>query len=112
MQWLLTDSWAQDVLAHRLGFDTPFKNFPKAKNPLVQAAVDYTAKECKVPVTWVFVTMPSNGWKDDVGSDLLTYAQATKDGMTSTSANNAWNTLKEAFVDGWAKEYNIAHSKS
>ena len=112
LQWLLTDSWAQDVLAHRLGFDTPFKNFPKAKNPLVQAAVDYTAKEGKVPVTWVFVTMPSNGWKDDVGSDLLTYAQATKDGMTSTSANNAWNTLKEAFVDGWAKEYNIAHSKS
>ncbi|WP_427877653.1 ABC transporter substrate-binding protein [Gardnerella sp. 2492-Sm] len=112
LQWLLTDSWAQDVLAHRLGFDTPFKNFPKAKNPLVQAAVDYTAKEGKVPVTWVFVTMPSNGWKDDVGSDLLTYAQATKDGMTSTSANNAWNTLKKAFVDGWAKEYNIAHSKS
>ena len=112
LQWLLTDSWAQDVLAHRLGFDTPFKNFPKAKNPLVQAAVDYTAKEGKVPVTWVFVTMPSNGWKDDVDSDLLTYAQATKDGMTSTSANNAWNTLKKAFVDGWAKEYNIAHSKS
>lgn len=112
LQWLLTDSWAQDVLANRLGFATPFKNFPKAENPLVQAAVDYTAKEGKVPVTWVFVTMPSNGWKDDVGSDLLTYAQATKDGMTSTSANDAWNTLKKAFVDGWAKEYAIAHSKS
>lgn len=112
LQWLLTDSWAQDVLANRLGFATPFKNFPKAENPLVQAAVDYTAKEGKVPVTWVFVTMPSNGWKDDVGSDLLTYAQATKDGMTSTSANDAWNTLKKAFVDGWAKEYKIAHGQS
>lgn len=112
LQWLLTDSWAQDVLANRLGFATPFKGFPPAENPLVQAAVDYTAKEGKVPVTWVFVTMPSNGWKDDVGSDLLTYAQATKGGMTSTSANNAWNTLKKAFVDGWAKEYAIAHSKS
>ncbi|RFD78167.1 ABC transporter substrate-binding protein [Gardnerella vaginalis] len=112
LQWLLTDSWAQDVLANRLGFATPFKKFPKAKNPLVQAAVDYTAKEGKVPVTWVFVTMPSNGWKDDVGSDLLTYAQATKDGMTSMGANQAWDTLKKAFVDGWAKEYAIAHSKS
>ena len=112
LQWLLTDSWAQDVLANRLGFATPFKNFPKAKNPLVQAAKDYTAKEGKVPVTWVFVTMPSNGWKDDVGSDLLTYAQATKDGMTSMGANQAWDTLKKAFVDGWAKEYAIAHSKS
>ena len=112
LQWLLTDSWAQDVLANRLGFATPFKKFPKAKNPLVQAAVDYTAKEGKVPVTWVFVTMPSNGWKDDVGSDLLTYAQATKDGMTSIGAEKAWDTLKSAFVNGWAKEYKIAHGRS
>ncbi len=112
LQWLLTSDYGKDALANRLGFATPFKKFPKAENPLVQAAVDYTAKEGKVPVTWVFVTMPSNGWKDDVGSDLLTYAQATKDGMTSTSANDAWNTLKKAFVDGWEKEYKIAHSKS
>ncbi len=112
LQWLLTDSWAQDVLANRLGFATPFKDFPKAENPLVNAATEYTAKPGKVPVKWVFVTMPSNGWKDDVGSDLLTYAQATKDGMNSTGANQAWDTLKKAFVDGWAKEYAIAHGKS
>ena len=112
LQWLLTSDYGKDALANRLGFATPFKKFPKAENPLVQAAVDYTAKPGKLPVKWVFVTMPSNGWKDDVGSDLLTYAQATKDGITSTSANDAWNTLKKAFVDGWEKEYKIAHSKS
>ncbi len=112
LEWLLTDSWAQDVLANRLGFATPFIGFPDAENPLVNAATKYTAKHGKVPVTWVFVTMPSNGWKDDVGSDLLTYAQATKDGMTSMGANQAWDTLKKAFVEGWAKEYAIAHSKS
>ncbi|RIY23646.1 ABC transporter substrate-binding protein [Bifidobacteriaceae bacterium NR021] len=111
LQWLLTSDYGKGVLANRLGFAAPFKNFPKAKNPLVQAAADYTAKEGKVPVTWVFVTMPSNGWKDDVGSDLLTYAQATKDGMTSMGANQAWNTLKKAFVEGWAKEYKIAHGQ-
>ena len=112
LNWLLTTDYGKDALANKLGFAAPFKNFPKAGNPLVQAAVDYTAKEGKVPVTWVFVTMPSNGWKDDVGSDLLTYAQATKDGMTSIGAEKAWATLKSAFVDGWAKEYAIAHSKS
>ena len=112
LKWLLTSKYGQDALANKMGFATPFKNFPKAENPLVQAAVDYTAKEGKVPVTWVFVTMPSNGWKDDVSSDLLTYAQATKDGMTSMGANQAWNTLKKAFVDGWAKEYKIAHGQS
>ena len=111
LYWLLTSHDGQDALANKMGFATPFKNFLKAENPLVQAAVDYNAKEGKKPVKWVFVTMPSNGWKDDVGSDLLTYAQATKDGMTSIGAEKAWDTLKKAFVDGWAKEYAIAHSK-
>ena len=112
LEWLLTSKYGKDALANKLGFATPFKDFPKAENPLVNAANEYTTKPGKVPVKWVFVTMPSNGWKDDVGSDLLTYAQATKDGMTSTSANNAWDTLKKAFVEGWAKEYKIAHGQS
>lgn len=111
LSWLLTTNYGKDALANKMGFTTPFKGFPKAENPLVQAASDYTAKEGKVPVKWVFVTMPSNGWKDDVGSDLLTYAQATKDGMASIGANKAWSTLKSAFVDGWAKEYKIAHGQ-
>ena len=114
LKWLLTSNYGKNALAKRLGFTTPFKSFAdiKSDNPLTQAATEYTAKDGKVPVKWVFVTMPSNGWKDDVGSDLLTYAQATKDGMTSTSANNAWDTLKKAFVEGWAKEYKIAHGQS
>ncbi|MFU0551736.1 MULTISPECIES: ABC transporter substrate-binding protein [Gardnerella] len=112
LNWLLTTNYGKDALANKMGFAAPFKGFPKAENPLVQAAVDYTAKPGKLPVKWVFVTMPSNGWKDDVGSDLLTYAQATKDGMTSIGANKAWATLKSAFVDGWAKEYKIAHGQS
>lgn len=32
--------------------------------------------------------------------------------MTSIGAEKAWDTLKKAFVDGWEKEYKIAHSKS
>mgnify|MGYP001757925534 FL=1 len=32
--------------------------------------------------------------------------------MTSIGANKAWATLKSAFVDGWAKEYKIAHGQS
>ncbi|MBF9308955.1 extracellular solute-binding protein [Bifidobacteriaceae bacterium NR044] len=112
LSWLLTSNYGKDALANKMGFATPFIGFPKAENPLVQAAVEYTAKPGKVPVKWVFLTMPSNGWKDDVGSDLLTYAQATKDGMTSIGAEKAWDTLKSAFVNGWAKEYKIAHGRS
>ncbi|WP_250310027.1 ABC transporter substrate-binding protein [Gardnerella sp. Marseille-Q2328] len=114
LKWLLTSNYGKNALAKRLGFTTPFKSFAdiKSDNPLTQAATEYTAKDGKVPVKWEFVMMPSNGWKDDVGSSLLTYAQATKDGMTSMGANQAWDTLKKAFVEGWAKEYAIAHGKS
>lgn len=117
LYWLLTSDYGKKALANTLGFATPFENFPDAENPLVNAATKYNArkyngKDKVEPVKWVFITMPSNGWKDDVGSDLLTYAQATKDGMTSIGAEKAWATLKTAFVDGWAKEYKIAHGRS
>ncbi|WP_422111452.1 ABC transporter substrate-binding protein [Gardnerella sp. DNF00571G] len=113
LKWLLTSNYGKNALAKRLGFATPFKDFPEAENPLVQAATEYTAKDGKKPVKWEFVMMPSNGWKDDVGSSLLTYAQATKDGgVQSSEANEAWAKVKTAFVDGWAKEYAIAHGRS
>ena len=113
LNWLLTTDYGKKALAEKMGFVTPFEGFSKIKvdNPLNQAAVEYANKEGKKPVKWVFVTMPSNGWKNDVGSDLLTYAQATKDGMTSIGAEKAWDTLKKAFVEGWAKEYKIAHGQ-
>ena len=112
LRWLLNSGYSKKALTERLGFATPFKDFPKADNPLVQAATEYTAKPGKVHVKWEFVMMPSNGWKDDVGSSLLTYAQATKDGAQSNEANEEWKQVRTAFVDGWAKEYAIAHSKS
>ncbi len=111
LNWLLTSDAGKDALSKRLGFATPFNNFPEVKNPLVNAATKYTAKHGKKPVKWEFVMMPSNGWKDDVGSSLLTYAQATKDGAQSNEANAEWEKVRTAFVDGWAKEYKIAHSK-
>ena len=38
--------------------------------------------------------MPSEEWKNGVGSALLEYAQGTGD----------WDAVKTAFVDGWAAE--------
>ena len=48
----------------------------------------------KTPVSWNFTTMPSEQWKNDVGSALTAYAAGTGD----------WEAVKTAFVDGWAKE--------
>jgi raffinose/stachyose/melibiose transport system substrate-binding protein len=39
--------------------------------------------------------MPSENWKNNVGSALLEYAQGT----------GQWDAVVTAFVDGWAEEY-------
>ena len=53
-------------------------------------------EEGKTPVTWVFSTMPSEEWKNGVGSALTAYA------ADQTDAN--WDAVVSAFVDGWATE--------
>ena len=39
--------------------------------------------------------MPSENWKNDLGSALTAYAAGTGD----------WDAVVSAFVDGWASEY-------
>ena len=55
----------------------------------------------KTPVSWNFSTIPSETWKDGVGSALLEYAQGTGD----------WDAVVSAFVDGWATEYAAANGQ-
>ena len=66
--------------------------------PLIGIANDYVA-EGKTSVDWCFSTMPSEEWKNGVGSALTAYAAGTGD----------WNAVVTAFVDGWAKEYKLAN---
>ena len=76
-----------------MGFVIPFKNAQESKNVFVKADSDLTAAG-KTPVSWNFTTMPSEEWKNGVGSALTAYAAGTGD----------WNGVVTAFVDGWATE--------
>lgn len=67
----------------------------KSDNVLVNEANKYT-EDGKTPVSWNFSTMPSEEWKNGVGSALTSYA------ADPTDAN--WAKVTTAFVDGWAKE--------
>ena len=78
-----------------MGFVTPFKNNVESSNLLVNIASEYVA-EGKTPVSWNFTTMPSENWKNDLGSALTTYA--------ADQTDDNWELVKEAFVDGWARE--------
>ena len=68
-----------------MGFTTPFKTFSSVEsdNPLVTAAMD-DQKSGTTAVSWNFTMMPSEQWKNDLGSALLEYAQAPAIGMASS----------------------------
>ena len=76
-----------------MGFVIPFKNAQESQNVFVKADSELTAAG-KTPVSWNFTTMPSEEWKNGVGSALTAYAAGTGD----------WNGVVTAFVDGWATE--------
>lgn len=100
LNWCVTSYDGCDSLAYTMGFVCPFKEFDNypAANPLVNIANDYVSSG-KFSVAWNFTTMPSENWKNVLGSALLEYAQGTGD----------WAAVEKAFVDGWAEEYAAAN---
>ncbi len=93
MYWCVTSDKGTQALANDMGFVIPFKKAAESPNLFVKADKAMTAAG-KTPVSWNFTTMPSEQWKNDVGSALTAYAAGTGD----------WEAVKTAFVDGWAKE--------
>lgn len=77
LNWVITSDEGRDSMANVMGFTTPFDTFADgyvADNVFIQTDAAYTAAG-KYPVTWCFTTMPSENWKNGVGSALLEYAQ-------------------------------------
>ena len=92
MNWCVTSDEGVESMCKDMGFVIPFKSNLESENTLVNEANAYM-EDGKTPVTWVFSTMPSEEWKNQVGSAMLEYAQGTGE----------WDAVKTAFVDGWAK---------
>jgi len=100
MAWCVSSDMGTDAMANQMGFVIPFKNAVESPNLFVKQDVAYTA-EGKKPVSWNFPTMPSEEWKNGVGSALTAYA------ADQTDAN--WAEVVTAFVEGWATEYAFAN---
>ena len=95
MNWCVTSEEGTAAMANDMGFVIPFKDAVESPNLFVKQDVGYTAVG-KTPVSWNFPTMPSEEWKNGVGSALTAYA------ADQTDAN--WNAVVTAFVEGWASE--------
>lgn len=96
INWCVSSDEGTQAMAD-MGFTIPFKNAKENPNVFVQQDAAYTT-EGKVPVSWNFTTMPSEEWKNGVGSALTAYAAGTGD----------WDAVVTAFVDGWASEKALA----
>ena len=102
MYWCVTSDKGTASMSDEMGFVIPFKNAKESPNLFVKQDSAYTA-EGKTPVSWNFTTMPSEEWKNGVGSALTAYA------ADETDAN--WDAVVSAFVDGWATEYELANQQ-
>ncbi|MDO4568490.1 MAG: ABC transporter substrate-binding protein [Clostridia bacterium] len=102
LEWVITSDEGRSSMANDMAFVTPFETFTEeyqADNPLIRAANEYIAAG-KTSVKWMFPTMPSEEWKNALGSALTAYAAGT----------GSWDDVRTAFVDGWASEYEKANA--
>ena len=100
LTWVITSDEGRKSMSQDMGFVTPFDTFTgeyAAANPLLQDADKYIA-DGKTPVDWCFSTMPSENWKNMLGSALTAYAAGT----------GTWDDVVTAFVDNWATEYQLS----
>ncbi|EOS26331.1 hypothetical protein C806_01067 [Lachnospiraceae bacterium 3-1] len=96
LEWVITSDEGRTSFRDEMGFVTPFTTFTEEyqpANPLVAASQEDIDAGHET-VAWCFTTMPSENWKNNVGSALLEYAQGTGE----------WDAVVSAFVDGWAAE--------
>ncbi|MBR2028024.1 MAG: ABC transporter substrate-binding protein [Oscillospiraceae bacterium] len=100
MNWCVTSEKGTTAMANDMGFVIPFKAAVESPNLFVKQDVAYTA-EGKTPVSWNFPTMPSEEWKNMVGSALTAYA--------ADQTDDNWAVVVKNFVDGWAAEYALAN---
>ena len=80
-------------MSEDMGFTIPFETAAESTNVFVKNDADYTEAGL-TPVSWNFTTMPSEEWKNGLGTALTAYAAGT----------GSWDDVVSAFVDGWATE--------
>ncbi len=99
MNWLVTSDEGTTFMADDLGLTIPFKDAKESPNVFVQEDIKLT-EDGKTPVSWNFTTMPSEEWKNGLGSALTAYAADPTD--------ENWDKVVSAFVDNWKTEKELA----
>ena len=98
MNWVVTSDAGTTMLAEQFG-PCPFKNAKTPENVFFAQANEYVANG-NYTVTWAFNWTPAvDDWRAAVVDALSQY----------TTGNGSWDTVKTAFVEGWATQYANEH---
>lgn len=95
LYWVVTSDKGTTALADEMGFVSPFKKAKQVDNVLSNIMTEYV-EEGKQSVKWVFNVTPNvDVWRRDLTDALAAY----------TVGKGSWDKVKNAFVDGWKKQY-------
>ena len=98
MNWVVTSDAGTTMLAEQFG-PCPFKNAKTPENVFFAQANEYVANG-NYTVTWAFNWTPAvDDWRAAVVDALGKY----------TADGGSWDTVKTAFVEGWATQYANEH---
>ena len=101
MVWCVTDPDASRKLVDTFGV-MPYKSAAESTNGFLAAADKYTADGCYV-MNW------ATNFQPNVDSYRATLVSALNQYNADQSDAN-WETVRTAFVDGWAAEYNAVNN--
>lgn len=100
MEWVYSSEEGKNYVTNELGFISPFSTFSDEESPtdpLAKEVLAYMNDNSKYSVSWNFTAFPNQKFKDDFGTDLLSYCKGEID--FNTVANNmkkSWAEQKEA----------------
>ncbi|MGN0482987.1 MAG: ABC transporter substrate-binding protein [Lachnospiraceae bacterium] len=101
LEWLYSSKEGKQFVTEKLGFIPPFDTFTEEeypKNPLAQEVMRYMNDQNLHSVNWVFSAYPNQAFKDNLGTNLLSYCKGTMN----------WETLVDKTKTDWAAQIKTA----
>lgn len=98
--WLYTSETGKKYVKDDLGFVSPFEGADKPDNPLAIMGLEDVEDTRINHVSWDFVTIPGQSWKNALGEDLLSYAEGSMDwDKVISNAKESWASEKSAAAE-------------
>ncbi len=97
IKWVYSSDTGKDYVISKLGFIPPFNTFSEDErpdNPLAREIAEDIGNDATSSVNWIFSTFPSQQFKNDFGSMLLSYAKGECE----------WDTVIKSVKDEWAAQ--------